>query len=174
MDLIGKRFKTKASNEFTVLEKTKRNNKTYYRIRFDKVNEVEFELLSQKVHILDGYIKNPYFSSIVNIGYFGEPDKTHYSNDEYKRIQQTWTNMIRRCYDITNQDYKAYGAKGATVSKEWLNFAIFLKDYRTLLGYEKDIKKVLDSDILSTSKDIKIYSKNTCSLISSSENSKRS
>lgn len=41
---------------------------------------------------------------------------------------QTWRNMIRRCTDDNNKDYKNYGARGITVCERWLSFDNFLED----------------------------------------------
>ena len=41
----------------------------------------------------------------------------------------TYRNMVRRCTDPNNKDWKNYGARGITVCKRWLNgFQYFLKD----------------------------------------------
>jgi hypothetical protein len=39
-----------------------------------------------------------------------------------------WRSMIARCNNKNATNYKYYGAKGVTVSENWLNFASFLKD----------------------------------------------
>jgi hypothetical protein len=42
---------------------------------------------------------------------------------------QTWRNMIRRCIDANNKDYKNYGARGITVCERWIeSFDSFLAD----------------------------------------------
>lgn len=41
---------------------------------------------------------------------------------------QSWRNMVRRCSDIGNKDYKNYGARGIKVCDRWLVFANFLED----------------------------------------------
>ena len=41
---------------------------------------------------------------------------------------QTWRNMIRRCTDPSNKDFKNYGARGITFCARWLVFSNFLED----------------------------------------------
>lgn len=42
---------------------------------------------------------------------------------------QTWLSMKRRCYEVTAQNYKHYGAKGIAVCDRWLHsFENFLAD----------------------------------------------
>ena len=42
---------------------------------------------------------------------------------------QTWRNMVRRCTDPSNKDFKNYGARGVTVCDRWLeSFDDFLAD----------------------------------------------
>lgn len=43
-----------------------------------------------------------------------------------------WTNMIQRCTNSRNREYKYYGARGIKVCQEWLSFDIFLND----MGYK--------------------------------------
>ena len=42
------------------------------------------------------------------------------------RFYQTWYNMIKRCTNPNNRDYKNYGARGITVCEEWLNITNFI------------------------------------------------
>lgn len=65
---------------------------------------------------------------------------------EYK----VWIDMKQRCTNPKNKDWRSYGCRGITVSKEWLKFENFFKDMgprpknRTLdrinneLGYSKE------------------------------------
>lgn len=41
---------------------------------------------------------------------------------------QTWRNMVRRCTDPSNKDFKNYGARGITFCSRWLRFDNFLED----------------------------------------------
>lgn len=54
------------------------------------------------------------------------------SNYKHRGIEperKTYTNMIDRCYDERHKDYPKYGARGITVSQDWLdNFEHFYRD----------------------------------------------
>lgn len=52
-----------------------------------------------------------------------------------------WKNIIQRCHNPKNRDYKNYGARGILMSDEWRNdFTTFLKD----LGCRPDPKLTLE------------------------------
>lgn len=38
-----------------------------------------------------------------------------------RKIYNVWKSMINRCYDVYNNSYKYYGARGITVCDEWKN-----------------------------------------------------
>ena len=44
------------------------------------------------------------------------------------RAEIAWMNMVSRCCNQSNPDYKNYGARGITVDRSWRKFAIFLSD----------------------------------------------
>lgn len=100
-------------------------------------------------------IKNPYRKSFCNIGYLGEGK---YSTKDTKIIN-CWNNMIKRCYDKTNNK-KNVTYEDCEICDEWLNFQNFAKWYEENY-YEVDGKSTfLDKDILI--KGNKIYSPQTC------------
>lgn len=39
-----------------------------------------------------------------------------------------WDNMLRRCYNPSNNHFLWYGAKGVTVTIEWWHFENFVRD----------------------------------------------
>jgi hypothetical protein len=41
---------------------------------------------------------------------------------------RTWANMIQRCTNQNNKDFKDYGARGITVCDKWAAFDAFLED----------------------------------------------
>ena len=45
---------------------------------------------------------------------------------ESNRFYSTWKNMINRCNNYSNKDYKHYGARGITVCEEWLDITNFV------------------------------------------------
>lgn len=46
----------------------------------------------------------------------------------YAPVYQVWNNMMRRCYEPTNEAYPDYGGRGITVCQRWHTFENFLTD----------------------------------------------
>lgn len=44
-------------------------------------------------------------------------------------VYLAWSHMMDKCYDPSNPNYQAWGAKGYTVDEEWHDFARFSKDF---------------------------------------------
>lgn len=42
-------------------------------------------------------------------------------------LRKIWSDMLNRCYNENNRDYKNYGGRGIMVCDEWLNFENFFK-----------------------------------------------
>ena len=51
-----------------------------------------------------------------------------------------WAGMKSRCYNINDNRYFLYGARGITVCEEWFEFSIFLKD----MGLAPTVKHSID------------------------------
>ena len=81
-----------------------------------------------------------------------------------------WYNIMRRCYDIRNHDYKHYGRKGVRVCKAWHTFAMFRAwfDEKTK-GMETT--KGMDVDRIDPRKG---YSPSNCRVVTHRENVVRS
>lgn len=60
---------------------------------------------------------------------------TNYYPQIPSRLVHTHKNMIRRCYNQTNKDYRFYGAKGVTVCDDWLNDPRKFFDWALSSGY---------------------------------------
>lgn len=73
-----------------------------------------------------------------------------------------WKNMIHRCYNENNKDYKYYGEKGITICDEWKLFSNFEKwyDENYIEGYE------MDKDFGGR----KVYSPDSCKFVSKEDN----
>lgn len=50
-------------------------------------------------------------------------------NGKTLRSYTVWQNIMKRCYNKKNHNYKWYGAKGVTVCKEWHSYENFKKWY---------------------------------------------
>ena len=59
-----------------------------------------------------------YTPSVYGVGFLGEETAERYT---YKR----WSKMLSRCYNPNDINYPRYGAKGITVSQEFLNYSNF-------------------------------------------------
>lgn len=61
-------------------------------------------------------------------------------NKERTNLYCVWQNMIRRCYDKTNDNYYLYGGRGISVCDEWLNDFNLFYNWALSNGYkcEKD------------------------------------
>lgn len=44
------------------------------------------------------------------------------------KLRTTWNNMITRCQNESNPDYRKYGGRGISVCSEWESFAAFAND----------------------------------------------
>lgn len=109
-----------------------------------------------------GYIKNPNYRSVYNIGFFGIGEYKAKINSKDTSEYKTWLAMMGRCYNlhtsIINPTYKDY-----SVCEEWHNFQNFAKWYNENYYEIDDEKMCLDKDILM--KGNKIYSPETCCFV---------
>lgn len=89
-----------------------------------------------------------------------------------KRIYNLWYQMLRRCYDDTQQERsrgKSYA--NCNVSKRWMKLSNFVKDLPTLPGYNEWINSreyCLDKDMIKPGN--KTYGKRYCSFVTKDEN----
>lgn len=87
-----------------------------------------------------------------------------FANKLKEKLYHCHYNFKARCYNSNDRNYNAYGARGVTVSNEWLDFNNFYNDAFLLEGFDANLillgKLCLDKD----SKDItnKIYCKEKC------------
>jgi hypothetical protein len=112
-------------------------------------------------------MKDHYAKTVFNVGYIGEAK--NYTKKEY----DIWYHMLARCYNTNHEYYNIYGGAGVYVCTRWLNFANFLEDLRKMENYDKLMageKYELDKDLLQNGSIIKIYSPETCKLITHYQN----
>jgi len=108
-------------------------------------------------NVKKGKIKYPYYPSLYGIGYLGVGKYKAYMNSKPTKEYKLWTSMLQRCYDKKYQERQPTYI-GTTVDKAWHNFQVFA-DWFKKSNYQEDWQ--LDKDLLS-SKNIKIYSPDTC------------
>ena len=155
---IGKIFPV--LNNYTVKVIEYKNNKN---IMVEFQDEFKAIKKTNLGNLLKGKIKNPYLKSVYNIGMVG-----NVKNVNKNVLYQRWKQMISRCYNEKDPVYYLYGGNGITVSKEWLIFENYQKDIKQMKNFDKIEKGWhIDKDLSKS----KVYSKETCSIISPTKNS---
>lgn len=170
IDIIGQEFESKSGSKYVVLEYLYNvSTEYYYKIRFLETDKVK---IAEKDNIRKGHVKDDYKKTIYGVACRGNESSRYPEINKlaYKR----WYAMIERCYNKNAFSYKSYGAKGVTVSPEWLCFENFFKDLPDIPGYDE---KEYISGELQLDKDTilegnKTYSKETCVFLSRSKNAK--
>lgn len=97
------------------------------------------------------------------------------SNIYFRKIYQTWRNMMQRCYNPSNPYFKNYGGKGITVAERWHDFDAFVEDFDKIKGFSEavftDKHIMLDKDGAGLFGSI--YSLESCEFIDINESNKR-
>lgn len=158
---LGQIFTNRCGTKFIIVE-------------YNNCNDVVVEFQDEHKHrthtdyrwCVKGSVDNPYDKTVYNIGYRGV---TSFKRDSREYV--LWSDMLRRCYAVENRN-KTY--KQCIVCDRWLCFANFCEDLPYIDGY--DFWKSNPNQKIALDKDIKgdstIYSLETCSFVSISENSK--
>lgn len=166
-NIVGQRFESISYGWFIVIRKTSEMQGRHYlyEVEFDEWNGVKYKTLKQKSNIKYGKIKNPYFPSVCGVGYLGNAS---YRKNEF--LYNKWQSMLGRCYNPKFPNYKYYGAKGVAVDEKWHSFENFLHDFPLIDGYDENNFHNLELDKDIKLPDNKIYSFETCSLVTKTEN----
>ena len=152
-ELIGKIFSSNNYGDFKVIKESSDDRKTFT-IQFEKSGYIKDNVM--KGEITSGEVKDVYYPSVFGIACEGIVDK---NDEDYKLLKGVWNNLIQRCYVI---DSKWYYDDGRFVSDDWLVFANFMKDAKSIPNWH--LKKVFPSEY-SLDKDLynsNYYSKETC------------
>ena len=162
---VGERFVNNQGCSFFIVEYI--NAKDVW-VQFE--NGVKMH--TQYICCKKGEVLNPYHKSQCGVGYIGlmgDNSRPKTNGREYI----LWRNMIKRCYDENSQK-SSY--KDVTVCERWHCFANFLEDIKLIDGYELWLKNpktmALDKDIKQQNVENKVYSLQTCTFITVSENTK--
>ena len=121
IDLTGQKF-----NKLTVISRAESRRQpsgklvTYWNCKCDCGKIIQ----ARGCDLKDGHVKSCGCSHI----------KHGYANKE--RLYETWQNMKRRCYEITNKRYKNYGGRGIKVCNEWLHNYINFRNWAISNGYK--------------------------------------
>jgi len=172
-NIIGKIFKNTQGLEFVILEKStnKASHGGYkYKVKFI---ESGYEVEVDKSGIVKRMVKDKLAKSVYGIGMVGDINTAKF----YKEYHM-WASMLSRCYNKNAENYINYGKAGITVCEKWHLFTNFLEDIPKIDGYDKAMYKkgllVLDKDIKQLNKSYteRIYSLETCTFVTISENNK--
>lgn len=156
-DMTGKKFVSKKSGEYIVLDRTVVKNKNQqYRVQFTATN---FITEASKPNIKNGYVLDPYSKNICDRGFLGQiSEKPPYYTSAYNM----WRNMMIRCYDPSNPQYHIYGGNNVCVDTYWHCFANFLADLPTIPYFNSwkgnPSEYNLDKDYFGS----ECYSRDTC------------
>lgn len=137
-----------------------KRNRKMCRIRFV---DTQYEKEVRYDNALSGQVKDDSLSDLFGC-------EGYSTSREYA----VWRMMMQRCYDPSHKGYRNYGAKGVFVCDRWHIFRNFLEDIKKIEGYNEELfrKGKLDLDKDRKSKELKMYSLETCKFLSRSENLK--
>ena len=164
---IGMTFVNQQGTKFFIKE---------YRGRKDVVvkflDEHGAEVHTTFQHCENGKVKNPYDKTVYGVGCIGEGDFKTHVNNKPTRNYSLWKSMIKRCY---SGNYPTYA--NVTVCERWLVFANFLEDLPFIENYEWWLENpnqriAMDKDLKQIGVENKVYSLETVTFVSQSENSK--
>jgi len=134
----------------------------------DNLNTGTVKICS-KSQIKKGYIRDEFYPHIYGVGYTGG-----IKNPSSHFLYVRWEGMLNRCYNKSHIYYRLYGGDNVTVNKRWHNFTNFVNDSYKIDGYNKDKiinnELQLDKDKKQLKSHNKIYSKDTCTWLTSCEN----
>lgn len=108
-----------------------------YRIKF---LETGYECVRHRKNIIKGWVKDPYNKYVCNgIGAMG-----NIICKDHKKLYRTWHCILTKCYNTESPGYPFNGGIGITVCDRWKIFEYFVKDIKTLKGYENYVNSKKD------------------------------
>ena len=173
MAKVGDILESKTSGKFIVIHKDSALDSSLCTVKFI---ETGYEVTLRHDSMRHRSIKDPYYKSVLNVGYLGHlyEKQGSLTRGINHKIYNKWRTMLWRCYDTTYPDYHCYGGSGVTVCNQWHSFSNFFEDIAKLPGYDEKLiqegKLELDKDARVPKYSTKIYSKETCSLITPEKN----
>lgn len=120
-------------------------------------------------HFLSGNVKNPYYTSVFNVGMIGNKYPS-FVNGKSTKEHLMWRHMLERCFcDTFKNKHPTY--ENSSCCEEWLLFENFYEWLHSQENFDKWLngeRWAIDKDILI--KGNKIYSPETCCLVPSNVN----
>ena len=178
---FSKVYETKRGEQYRIIEDLGLHKLTNgKRLSMCKIKFINsgYEKVISTTFAMSGKTSDPYFIDAYGVGYMGEIKRGSFD----ERVLDTWHSMLSRCYYKNDTSYIRYGAMGVIVCDRWHCFANFYEDYRHLPGYQNYVGDLiinkanyhLDKDLLqySMNKENKVYSPETCCLLSNITNVK--
>lgn len=167
---IGQKRSTIDYGDYKIIDVVKIKRKdgrivNKFKVQFEEYFEVKYEKIVDLKELNNGHIKNPFYPKIYGVGCIGELEKK-----VNVRTYAIWNQMMARCYNKEHKSYKTYGAQGVTVCERWHNYSNFYKDYDNMGGHSRTKRMDMDKDVLQSGIDNKVYSPETCRLITPTEN----
>ena len=138
-----------------VIEYAKWNNVT---IEFQ--DKHRFKKVVRADSIKNGSFRNPYYKSLLGVGYIGVGRHKPKENGKKSQVYIHWTGMMTRGYSVRYTALKP-SYMGCTVCEEWHNLQTFADWLEEQIGFGEGFH--LDKDLLL--KGNKIYSPETCVLV---------
>lgn len=141
-------------------------------VSYNGANDVDIEFLDTgyKINtradsIRRGQVKDKVRPTIFGVGFIGDGDFKTFKSGKRTVEYEKWYHMLERCYSESHHKiHPTY--KGCSVCDEWRNFQTFAK---WLHSQDSDLKCTeLDKDGLIVGN--KVYSPDSCRLISKQEN----
>ena len=162
-ELLGKEFETNRCGKCFIIDY--KGHKDILVMFYDPVAIVK----CRYDHLQNGFVFNPYFKSVLGVGYLGEGN---YNAKKDVFIHSVWSSMLQRGYSSKYSSMKPTYSD-ITVCKEWLcfqNFAAWCESQK-FFGMKDDNGRLyhLDKDILV--KGNKVYSPETCCFVPQEINS---
>lgn len=120
-------------------------------------------------HFLNGGVKNPYRPNVYGVGAIGNKYQSS-TNGKCNKEYILWIHMLQRCFDKKFKE-RCPSYQNVTCCEEWLNYENFYEWIHSQSNFDKwyeGKRWALDKDILN--KGNKIYSPNTCCLVSQNIN----
>lgn len=156
--LIGSVYNSKTTGRFRIIEdmgKSEDKRVQFYKVQFLSTGYIT---VIQKSQLGTLNVKDPYYPSVNGIACHGEPT----NGKPTSLLKKTWSHMISRCYNKTDDAYHNYGAKGVFVDDRWLIFSNFVEDFKRIYNWQL---KLAFPNEYSIDKDwcgCNVYSSSTC------------
>lgn len=113
-----------------------------------------------------GQVKNPFFPSVLGVGYIGNtPDKKSLKKN---KIYICWSDMLERCYGKTKNFKNDTYRNRVTICEEWLcysNFSNWIRSQENYQFLDGSCSWALDKDILI--KNNTMYAPDKCCIVPS-------